>query len=170
MEHPSYFELLHENSEFRLFKRIFTEPSFYGPFDIGISINTIDTSLSGIIPTDLVMTNPPIGYVDLDLAALDIPMVNISLSYNISLDNEEIMFSKFIPFIPISSNPIRIDWEFSLNTSFSWKNLEVNITYTSTQNETMIESWRYATEPSIEFTKETDAFLLTKGPGLKIQI
>ena len=94
LNNPLLFNMVYENNEYRVFKRVFTNVNYIGFVDIGLTDNKTETSILGIVQEGRNFQSFPDLKIVFDFGCKSIQMSNINVSITYNYDNNSFTLMK----------------------------------------------------------------------------
>ncbi|MFW9930142.1 MAG: hypothetical protein ACFFD1_12175, partial [Candidatus Thorarchaeota archaeon] len=166
-----YFQEVYRNNEFIIFKKIFTVPFYYGPYDVKITTINKKISLIGDFFENYFFSDNNNITFDWDLSMLKTTTVKISQLINITLlstGSEELLNSTYN--ISNSDTYPFLKTEMKLPvTSFKINKIILELTFSDLNNNDFIKIYEYSPKTTLNFNYSNGHFLLPEKQGLFIK-
>ena len=168
LEHQDYFKLLYTNTEFRLYKRVYVNPTFMGVFDVGLTGPTINNSILGFVSDNMSLGPSIHGYLGVDLNQVPNQIVNVTV--NIGYLSEGVLSYQNTTSSMYQSNKTftYIHWNIAAsNKTISLRSISGLIEYRDNQGNIMTSTYSFASSNNIRILNINGEYKIYSGIGLQ---
>ena len=168
LEHQDYFKLLYTNTEFRLYKRVYVNPTFMGVFDVGLTGPTINNSILGFVSDNMSLGPSIHGYLGVDLNQVPNQIVNDTVI--IGYLSEGVLSYQNTTSSMYQSNKTftYIHWNIAAsNKTISLRSISGLIEYRDNQGNIMTSTYSFASSNNIRVLNINGEYKIYSGIGLQ---
>ena len=167
LENPQLFNLVFNNSDFRLYKRLFNQANFFGPFDTGLQSSTSTVPILGLVPQTTFNGSDLTQYVNLFFPTSKFQQLNLTVQSQLNTTSDITLTNNYT-FQQLSDDMFTVSWNIPFNDSFSITGLSINATVLDSQNHLANYFWSFEASTPVNIVKIKNNFLsINLNDGIK---
>ena len=172
VQNPNYFQLYYENSDFLVYKREFTTPSYYGIYDLGLQFNKKQIPILGSIPQYSNLSSSIQGYANfyfLQNFLKNLHLINgyISLNTTITSNGTVSILQHNFTVSEIPNASFNLTWSIPNISTFNLDNISIRFTFFDSQGSRHFFSWSFDANPTLKIIKnKNNQFSLVSDSGM----
>ena len=141
---PNYYTQIYNNSDFRLFKRIYEVPTFGGIYDFGLNLTGNDLPLLGpVLGYNNSGTNVS-GYAKFYFSHNDFETMDFTVKTTININNTQKVLENQFNLLKQPSDQFNISWPILNNNSFNISSISIEVLALTSTNARFYYHWVYS--------------------------
>lgn len=156
VQNPHYYRMIYNNSDFLLFQRSFSNPSYAGIYDLGLQFNQTQIPILGLTPQYTNLGSFLSYYAKFYFLHNNIHTLNATIRTSLTANGSLKMFNDSLALTNITTDQFTLSWPIPSLSSFDLNNISISMIATDFHNTTHYYSWFFSSKSPLNVIKNKD--------------